>query len=95
MKIILSNHHRNLEMNQSYHHHNFEMMHLFQLQELRNKALSRLLGQITEQRRALKGYTKSYELSFESATDPLVQLQRTRSAIGRKFHTIVQQMKGF
>ena len=51
--------------------------------------------QITEQRRALKGYTKSYELSFESTTDPLVQLQRTRSAIERKFHTILQQMKGF
>ena len=50
---------------------------------------------IVEKRRALKGFTKSYEIGLKSDRDALVQLQNTRLAISRLFTTIPNEMKGF
>jgi len=36
---------------------------------------------ITEKKRALNGYTGSFEISLESHRDPLIELQNTRLAI--------------
>ena len=36
--------------------------------------------------KALKGYTKSYEISIKNTKDPLVQLQNTRKAVA--YHTL-------
>ena len=44
---------------------------------------------IGEKRRALKGFTKSYEIGLKSDRDALVQLQNTRLAISRLFNTIL------
>ena len=50
---------------------------------------------INEKRRALNGYTKSFEISLKSDRDALVQLQNTRLAISRLFETILNNTKGF
>ena len=50
---------------------------------------------IDEKRRALKDFTKSYEIGLNSDRDALVQLQNTRLAISRLFSTILNEMKGF
>ena len=50
---------------------------------------------IGEKRRALKGFTKSYEIGLKSDRDALVQLQNTRLAISRLFGTILNEIKGF
>ena len=50
---------------------------------------------IDEKRRALKGFTKSYEIGLKSDRDASVQLQYTRLAISRLFSTILNEMKGF
>ena len=48
-----------------------------------------------EKRRALKGFTKSYEIGLKSDRDALVQLQNTRLAIGRLFGTILNEINCF
>ena len=50
---------------------------------------------ISEKRRALKGFTKSYETGLKSDRDALVHLQNTRLAISRLFGTILNNTKGF
>ena len=40
---------------------------------------------IDEKRRALRGFTKSYEIGLKSDRDALTQLQNTRLAINRLF----------
>ena len=50
---------------------------------------------IGEKRRALKGFTKSYEIGLKSDRDALVQIQNTRLAISRLFGTILNEIKGF
>ena len=45
--------------------------------------------------KALKGYTKSYEISIKSNKDPLAQLQNTRKAIEHHAITLLNEMKGF
>ena len=50
---------------------------------------------IGEKRRALKGFTKSYEIGLKSDRDVLIQLQNTRLAISRLFGTILNNIKGF
>ena len=50
---------------------------------------------IDQKRRALKGFTKSYEIGLKSERDALVQLQNTRVTISRLFNTILNEMKGF
>ena len=43
---------------------------------------------------ALKGYTKSYEISIINNKDPLVQLQNTRKAAAYHIISILTSMKG-
>ena len=50
---------------------------------------------IGEKRRAVKGFTKSYEIGLKTDRDALVQLQNTRLAISRLFNTILNNTKGF
>ena len=50
---------------------------------------------IGEKRKALKGFTKSYEIRLKTDRDALVQLQNTRLAISRLFNTILNNTKGF
>ena len=45
--------------------------------------------------KALKGYTKSYEISIKNNKDPLAQMQNTRKAIERHVITLLNEMKGF
>ena len=44
--------------------------------------------------KALKGYTKSYEISIKNNKDPLVQLQNTRKAIAYYIISTLKSMKG-
>ena len=44
--------------------------------------------------KALKGYTKSYEISIKNNKDPLVQLQNTRKAIAYHIISTLKSMKG-
>ena len=50
---------------------------------------------IGEKQRALKGFTRSYEIGLKTDGDALVQLQNTRLAISRLFNTILNNTKGF
>ena len=50
---------------------------------------------IDEKRRALRGFTKSYEIGLKSDRDALTQLQNTRLAINRLFGTILNYNKRF
>ena len=49
---------------------------------------------IEEVGKALKGYTKSFEISIKNDKDPLVQLQNTRLAIENHITKILTSMKG-
>ena len=49
---------------------------------------------IEQTNKALKGYTKSYEINIKSNKDPLVQLQTTRKAIAYHIMNILKSMKG-
>ena len=44
--------------------------------------------------KALKGYTKSYEISIKNNKDPLIQLQNTRKAIEHHITSVLKSMKG-
>ena len=48
---------------------------------------------ITGKSKALKGYTKSYEIAIKSDKDVLEQLQNTRLATSRFFEKILNQIK--
>ena len=50
---------------------------------------------IDEKQKALKGFTRSYEIGLNTDRDALVQLQNTRLAISRLFNTILNNTKGF
>ena len=50
---------------------------------------------ITEKSKALKGYTKSYEIAIKNDKDILEQLQNARRAISQFFEKILNQNKGF
>ena len=50
---------------------------------------------ISEKRRALKGFTKSYEIDLKTDRVALVQLQNTRLTISKLFNTILNNTKGF
>ena len=50
---------------------------------------------ISEKRRALKGFTKSYEIDLKTDRDALLQLQNTRLTISKLFNTILNNTKGF
>ena len=44
--------------------------------------------------KALKGFTKSYEISIKNNKDPLVQLQNTRKAVAYHIISVLTSMKG-
>ena len=44
--------------------------------------------------KALKGYTKSYEINIKNNKDPLAQMQNTRKAIEHRVITLLNEMKG-
>ena len=44
--------------------------------------------------KALKGYTKSFEIGIKNNKDPLEQLQTTRKAIEHHIRNILESMKG-
>ena len=50
---------------------------------------------ITETHKALKGFTKFYEIGIKDNKDNLVQLQNTRLAMSRLFDKILNDTKGF
>ena len=52
-------------------------------------------SKITGKSKALKGYTKSYEIAIKNDKDVLQQLQNTRLATSRFFEKILNQKKGF
>ena len=49
---------------------------------------------IEQKDKALKGYTKSYEISIKNNKDPLAQMQNTRKAIEHRVITLLNEMKG-
>ena len=49
---------------------------------------------IQEKNKALKGYTKSYEISIKNNKDPLIQLKNTRKAVENYIQQILNEMKG-
>ena len=44
--------------------------------------------------KALKDYTKSYQISIENNKDPLIQLKRTRKAVAYHITSVLTSMKG-
>ena len=44
--------------------------------------------------KALKGYTKSYEINIKNNKDPLMQLQNTRKAVAYHITSVLKSMKG-
>ena len=44
--------------------------------------------------KALKGFTKSFEISIKSDQDPLAQMQNTRKALEHRVITLLNEMKG-
>ena len=49
---------------------------------------------IQQTNKALKGYTKSYEIDIKNNKDPLVQLNSTRKAVANHIENILTSMKG-
>ena len=49
---------------------------------------------IQETNKALKGFTKSYEINIKNSKDPLMQLQNTRKAVAIHIEKILKSMKG-
>ena len=58
------------------------------------KPVPLLRTKIEEKAQAMKGYTKSYEISITNNKDPLEQLKNTRKAIENHIWTILKSMKG-
>ena len=50
---------------------------------------------IEQTKKAIEGYTKSFEIAIKSEKDPLKQLQSTRKAINQKLKKILIVEKGF
>ena len=48
----------------------------------------------TQKEKALRGYTRSYEIGLTNRQDPLIQLQNTRSVIKKNLLKILNEMKG-
>ena len=49
---------------------------------------------IEQTAKALKGYTKSYEINVKNEKDPLIQLNNTRKAVAKHIENILTSMKG-
>ena len=52
------------------------------------------MNQIKETDKALKGHTKSYEISINNNKNPLEQLQNTRLAVKNHINTLLNEIKG-
>ena len=50
---------------------------------------------ISQVEKALKGYTKSFDIELRDKKDPLLQLQKSRRAIEYLFNNLLVQTKGF
>ena len=48
----------------------------------------------TQKEKALRGYTRSYEIGLANRQDPLIQLQNTRSVIKNNLSNVLNEMKG-
>ena len=48
----------------------------------------------TQRARAIRGYTRSYEVGLTNKQDPLIQLQNTRLVIENNLLKILTEMKG-
>ena len=48
----------------------------------------------TQKEKALRGYTRSYEVGLTNRQDPLIQLQNTRSVIKNNLLKVLNEMKG-
>ena len=48
----------------------------------------------TQKEKALRGYTRSYEIGLTNRQDPLIQLQNTRLLIKNNLLKILNEMKG-
>ena len=59
------------------------------------KPIPALRTKIEETDRAMKGYTSSYKINIKHSTDPLLQLQNTRIALGHHISKALSAMKGF
>ena len=62
--------------------------------EFRDKPVTLPRTIIEETNKALKGYTSSYKISIKHSTDPLLQLQNTRLAVGYHIKKALSAMKG-
>ena len=49
----------------------------------------------TQKERAMRGFTRSYEIGLTNRQDPLIQLQNTRSVIKNNLLKVLKEMKGF
>ena len=58
------------------------------------KPVPLLRTRIEEVAKALKGYTKSFEIDIKNNKDPLAQLQNTRKAIENQIISLIGSMKG-
>ena len=50
---------------------------------------------ISQVEKALKGYTKSFDVELRDNKDPLLQLQKSRRAVEYLFNNLLVQTKGF
>ena len=50
---------------------------------------------ISQVEKALKGYTKSFDVELRDIKDPLIQLQKSRRAVKYLFNNLLVQTKGF
>ena len=58
------------------------------------KPVPLLRTKIEEKAQAMKGYTKSFEISIKNNKDPLEQLKNTRKAIENHIKNIIESKKG-
>ena len=64
------------------------------LSEKSEEAKQKRKIKINEKAKALKGYTKSFEIGIKNNKDPLKQLQSTRKGIKFQIESILKSMKG-
>ena len=64
------------------------------LSEKSEEAKQKRKIKINEKAKALKGYTKSFEIGIKNNKDPLKQLQSTRKGIKSHIESILKSMKG-
>ena len=61
----------------------------------KNQKTKRKKNYISQVEKALKGYTKSFDVELRDNKDPLLQLQKSRRAVEYLFNNLLVQTKGF